>query len=353
MNIYFRYLIKRTLSISFFIFLIFIFIDFLFNLISELEDISSSYNFIEALKFSFLSAPERAFVFLEGSCLLGFMISMGLSQEEGNLNVLRSSGISPFKIVVLSSLGSLILSIFFLTSHELALKDLSNKSSTSKALLIPNTSIKDNEFTWLKDENSYLNFGTKINNRIFDIRYFEVKNNKVIYSLVAKSAVIKDKNITFDKSVNVLINNENSSTKIEKINKNFDLPLIVSSSLRNIEKMNMRDKFTLMSYLSGEVDGKDKIYKSHLEKHYYQFILKPISILSLIIFFGYFIFGSLRESSSGSKIVLSVVGAFIFQIFQDLSTSIAISFNQNVLIGMLIPSYALFIISIFMYRKLA
>ena len=352
MNIYFRYLIKRTLSISFFIFLIFIFIDFLFNLISELEDISSSYNFIEALKFSFLSAPERAFVFLEGSCLLGFMISMGLSQEEGNLNVLRSSGISPFKIVVLSSLGSLILSIFFLTSHELALKDLSNKSSTSKALLISNTSLKDNEFTWLKDKNSYLNFGTKINNRIFDIRYFEVKNNKVIFSLVAKSAVIKDKNITFDKSVNVLIN-ENFSTKIEKINKNFDLPLIVSSSLRDIEKMNMRDKFTLMSYLSGEVDGKDKIYKSYLEKHYYQFILKPISILSLIIFFGYFIFGSLRESSSGSKIVLSVVGAFIFQILQDLSTSIAISFNQNVLIGMLIPSCILFIISIFMYRKLA
>ena len=219
--------------------------------------------------------------------------------------------------------------------------------------MISNTSLKDNEFTWLKDKNSYLNFGTKINNRIFDIRYFEVKNNKVIFSLVAKSAVIKDKNITFDKSVNVLINNENSSTKIEKINENFDLPLIVSSSLKDIEKMNMRDKFTLMSYLSGEVDGKDKIYKSHLEKHYYQFILKPISILSLIIFFGYFIFGSLRESSSGSKIVLSVVGAFIFQILQDLSTSIAISFNQNVLIGMLIPSCILFIISIFMYRKLA
>ena len=86
MSIYITYLIKRSLAITCFVFGLFILVDFLFNLIGELEDLSLTYTFIKAFNFSLLSIPDRAYAFIEGSCLLGFMIAMGLSQEEGNLN---------------------------------------------------------------------------------------------------------------------------------------------------------------------------------------------------------------------------------------------------------------------------
>ena len=91
MKIYTKYFIKRSFLISFFIFTIFALLDLSFNFLSELENISQEYTFLDALKFVLLSMPHNAISFLEGACLLGVMISLGISHQEGNLNVLRSN----------------------------------------------------------------------------------------------------------------------------------------------------------------------------------------------------------------------------------------------------------------------
>mgnify|MGYP000156228296 CR=1 FL=1 len=352
LNIYFSYIVKRTFKITASIFFVFIFIDFIFNLLGELEDISTTYTFIEIFKFSLYSSPERAFVFLEGSCLLGFMISMGLSQEEGNLNVLRSSGISPFKIVLIGSIGPMILAVIFLLSHEYIFKDLSNKSEISKELSMSKTFDADADFTWLKDGSRYINFKRKIEDRVFDVRYFEIEKNIVNISLVSDSAKINNNQIIFDSSLDIKINKTKKDSNSFEVIKDFNFPVIVSKNINDIDRLSMRDKSILISQLSGQLIKQDRIFKSHLEKSYLQFFLKPISIISLILFFGCFIFGSLRESTSGSKIVISVLGAFIYQISQDLSSSIAISFNFNILFGSLLPALIIFFISLRMYRKL-
>jgi len=74
--------------------------------------------------------------------------------------------------------------------------------------------------------------------------------------------------------------------------------------------------------------------------------------LSLIIFFGSFIFGSLREASPASRIVLSVIGAFIYKVFQDFSISLAISINYSVLAGVVVPALILLIPSFYLYKKI-
>jgi lipopolysaccharide export LptBFGC system permease protein LptF len=109
-------MIKRSLLISCFIFVLFALLDFVFNFISELENLSANYSFLHSLKFMLASMPFNANDFLEGACLLGVMIALGISHQEGNLNVLRSSGESPIKIVLLNAIGPMILVFFLLSS---------------------------------------------------------------------------------------------------------------------------------------------------------------------------------------------------------------------------------------------
>ena len=69
----------------------------------------------------------------------------------------------------------------------------------------------------------------------------------------------------------------------------------------------------------------------------------------LVIYFGSLIFTSLRDSTLGGRIVVAVIGAFIYKLIQDLSIGVFISYGLPVLIGVLIPSIILIAFSIFSY----
>jgi lipopolysaccharide export LptBFGC system permease protein LptF len=60
----------------------------------------------------------------------------------------------------------------------------------------------------------------------------------------------------------------------------------------------------------------------------------------------------LRDVTPASRIVLSVVGAFIYKVFQDFTISFSIAMNLSVLIGVMAPALLLLIMSIFFYRRI-
>ena len=178
------------------------------------------------------------------------------------------------------------------------------------------------------DGNKFLNFERKIGDQIFGVQYFELKNNKVMLAQMAPSAKIKNSEIKFDDSLYTTINKNPSQKFNEKmLKKSFNFPKVISKNLRDIENLTIRESYSLNQILSGDIGKQDRFFKAHVEKKIYKFFFMLISITILILFFGYFIFGSLRDSSPGSKIVISVLGAFVYQIMQDLTISIAISFN--------------------------
>ena len=104
-KIFYIYLIKRSLYFSFNILMFFGLLDSIFNFISELENLTPEYNIAQILIYVMSSLPHNLIDFIEGACLLGVMLALGLSHQEGNLNVLRTAGVAPLKIVFLSSIG--------------------------------------------------------------------------------------------------------------------------------------------------------------------------------------------------------------------------------------------------------
>ena len=86
------YLIKRSFYFSFTILIFFGLLDSIFTFISELENISPQFNIFIIFKHVIFSMPHNCVQFLEGACLLGVILALGISHQEGNLNVLRSAG---------------------------------------------------------------------------------------------------------------------------------------------------------------------------------------------------------------------------------------------------------------------
>ena len=184
---------------------------------------------------------------------------------------------------------------------------------------------------------------------IYNVKFLKSDYDEGLYYKTSESANIQEETIVFDNTMTShSFNNKDELSYSEP----FNFPLGASIPLKDIEKLQFTELIFNKNLLKDSSVKKDILFKSHIEKSFYKKIFLPLSILSLIIFFGSFIFGSLREASPASRIVLSVIGAFIYKVFQDFSISLAISINYSVLAGVLVPALILLIPSFYLYKKI-
>ena len=349
MKIFHKYLIKRSLFISLFVLILFVLLDMVFSLMSELENISDEYNFIAILKYIVFSSPQNAINFLEGACLLGVMISLGISHQEGNLNVLRSSGQSPIKIIITSAIGPMLIVFLYLFANEYYFNDINSGAKLERAIKVGKT--KDNAMKndWLKDSNSFLSYTNLSNSTIYNVKFIKTDDSQVLYYKTAYSAQVEEGRLIFDETLKT--HTYKNNTIINNVER-FDFPLVAKIPYKNIEDLSIYEITKTKKVLSESNIIEDRLFLSHIDKSYYKKLFQPFSILSVIIFFGAFIFGSLRSASPASRIVLSVVGAFLYKIIQDFSISLAIATNFSVFIGVIAPAVFLSLASLFLYKRI-
>lgn len=348
-KIFNKYLIKRSFYFSFFILMVFGVLDSIFIFISELENASLQYDIFSILGYVIYSLPHNLIDFIEGACLLGVMLSLGLSHQEGNLNVLRSAGEPPLRIILMSSIGALILTMSLLVLDEISFRNLYLNAEVNKNILSKKNNSNNNDIKWIKSGNSYLSFENIISNNIYQAKLIKIDKKEIAYSIQSDIAFIDNKEIVF---------NENSNYKNfkDKENKNykelFEIPIQSRITFNNISNLGLYEISAYRNLFKESNIDSDILFKSHLDKAFYKLIFLPISILILIIYFGSLIFTSLRESTFGGRIIVAVLGAFLFKLFQDLSIGIFISYSLPVFIGVIMPSVILALMSISSYKKI-
>ena len=348
-KIFNKYLIKRSFYFSFFILMVFGVLDSIFIFISELENASLQYDIFSILGYVIYSLPHNLIDFIEGACLLGVMLSLGLSHQEGNLNVLRSAGEPPLRIILMSSIGALILTMSLLALDEISFRNLYLNAEVNKNILSKKDNSNNNDIKWIKSDNSYLSFENIISNDIYQAKLIKIDKKEIAYSIQSDIAFIDNKEIVF---------NENSNYKNFKNKENmnykelFEIPIQSRITFNNISNLGLYEISAYRNLFKESNIDSDILFKSHLDKAFYKLIFLPISILILIIYFGSLIFTSLRESTFGGRIIVAVLGAFLFKLFQDLSIGIFISYSLPVFIGVILPSVILALMSISSYKKI-
>ena len=95
------------------------------------------------------------------------MLSLGLSHQEGNLNVLRSAGEPPLRIILMSSIGALILTMSLLALDEISFRNLYLNAEVNKNILSKKDNSNNNDIKWIKSGNSYLSFENIISDEIY------------------------------------------------------------------------------------------------------------------------------------------------------------------------------------------
>ena len=331
-GIFSRHIIVRTFVITLLVFLGITFLDLIFSIIGDTEDLNEEFTLNDLIFTTLYRLFHDSMDYVQGSCLLGALISLGLFKRDGNLTIIRSNGLSPIKISLIFALGPIIFSLLMISLDNKLFIQAANHAETFNSQISRDK--LDIKFSWIKDGNKILRYSQKRESEILNPTLILLDENDSVKEIISsEKAEVLDGLIKID--------NSEFRFFLPK-NKNLD-----RSTVKNIPIGSLKN------YLRGSEETKlEEKEKNFIIVEILKRILLPISALLLILTASMLFFWYQRNNSFGSIVVGGFLGAFIFNLTQEFFFSMSLTIQSNIVAISLMPYLLLLIIFYITYRRI-
>ena len=304
-----------------------LFLDFSVTLVMELENLADDNSFISIFNVVLYEQLHKGMQYLESSMLIGTLIALSIFNQQGNLVFLRSAGLSPLKIVLVSGIGPIILSLALIFFDETLFLDLSKKS---KAMNQPTESAE--VFQWEITEKNLIGLKRIDNNQAQAIQIIEFNDKQRIAS---SSSFQEGK---FDKDQLVILDSPTQQS--------FNFPASVLLSNNVLETLSFSSLLNLKRTYQSDKD------LQKIDSLIYARVLLPVSIIAIIFLAGSLMFDSLRSRGVGRQIIIGISFGLIYDLIKDLSIASFLTYQWPILIAHLLPIMILIGIGAYKFQKI-
>ena len=326
-NTYSKHLIIRSFVISALVWLVMLFLDFAVTLVMELENLSDDKSFLNIFNLVLYEQLHKGMQYLESSMFIGTLISLSIFNQHGNLVFLRSAGFSPLKIVLVSGLGPLILSLVLIFFDETLFMDL---AKTSKTLNQPNQSAE--LIQWEIADKNLIGLSRLNDSEAEAIRIIEFNDQQKIISFTSfKEGELDDGKLQIVDS---------------SYNKTFDFPASFLLSNNAIEKFSLPALFRLKNSYQLNKD------LQKIDSLIYSRFLMPISIIAIIFLAGSLMFDNMRSTGVGRQIIIGISLGLIYDLIKDLSIASFLTYQWPILMAHLLPIMILIGVGTYKFQKI-
>jgi len=326
-NTYSIHLIKRSFLISAVVWMVMLFLDFSVTLVMELENLSINQTLSMIFNIILYEQLHKGMQYLESSMLIGTLIALSIFNQQGNLVFLRSAGFSPLKIVLVSGLGPIILSMALIFLDETLFLDLSKKSNTL------NQSIQSAEvIQWEMADKNLIGLSRVNDKQVKAIQIIEFNDQQ---------RVISSANYEEGK-----LENGQLFIKDPVTQQAFKFPasfLLTNNALENSSFFSLLD--IKKTYLS------DKDLQK-IDTLIYARALLPVSILAIIFLAGSLMFNSSRSEGVGKQIIIGISLGLIYDLVKDLSVASFLTYQWPIFIAHLLPIIILVGIGAYKFQRI-
>jgi lipopolysaccharide export system permease protein len=275
---------------------------------------------------------------------------MGHLATTNQLIVLRVSGMSIIKLTVLTIKTALIFVLAVIAIGEIFAPIASDEAEKGRSIALGHSiASQSQEGFWIRDGDNFINVQKNIDGKLFSgVTIIEVNSSNKI------STVMKSDNATFDgkslKMNNTDIFSIDSTKEIDDIshkernsyNKtvSFDQDLI-DSLKKEPKELTTWNIIKQIKFLSD-----NKLRSGIFEVELYKRIIKPITLVAMILLAMLFIFGSTRDATLGRKIFFGIALGLSFEMLSRIGGAMSLSFDFNPVMSAVLPTIVVMVIAI-------
>jgi lipopolysaccharide export system permease protein len=327
-------------------------LDMLSKFIDQLDNITNNYTFLEVFIYVALNIPASIYRYMPFAALVGGLIGLGSLASTSELIIMRAAGVSLIRMTVSIMKPVILLIVFVLLLAEYVIPTAVQYSENRKDIKRQGIESVMSSYggLWNREGNEFMHFNSvQANGKLLGVtRYNFDKNNQLTSTSFAQSAIYINGQWQEENIIETVITPsaiEKNSYQVRPWNIQLS-PEILSVLIQEPDDLSISKLYFYINYLEQQNTDNESYKLSFWNK-----VLQPLAIISLVVISISFIFGPLREVTMGFRIFSGVVVGIIFQLTQKLLGPTSLVYGFSPLVAVLIPILFCFAVGFFLLLR--
>ncbi|MGM0536284.1 MAG: LPS export ABC transporter permease LptG [Pseudomonadota bacterium] len=312
-----RYIARNVLGAIVVVQVVLLGLDLVITYINDLGDVEGGYGAFEVLIYLLMRLPWRFYQYAPVGVLIGALIGLGSMASSNELTVMRAAGRSLVRIlwgvmkpIILVILLVLVIAEFVSPRTEQFASAWRLEQMQGEGALLTERG------GWQREGDSFYRFGAiRADDTVLDLTRYRFDDRVLREATSARRAVWRDGRwMLEDVAVTRFHETRTEVERHDTLGWQTDLtPAQLDRLLRDVDSQAPSELWAYARYLH---DQDQQATQPLL--HFWQKMLMPLTMASLVLVAASFVFGPLRSVAAGTRVFYGVVTGLVFKYLQDL-----------------------------------
>ncbi|MEE9552309.1 MAG: LPS export ABC transporter permease LptG [Gammaproteobacteria bacterium] len=341
-------LLRTTLLALFVLVSVFVFL----SLIDQLEATGrGNYDVIKAIEYVCLTVPRLAYEIFPIAAIIGSMATLGILSSNNELAVIRTSGVSSFRLAYsMCKGGILIIVIAIVVGEFIAPYSEQTAQHLRSVALTEQITLKTKYGFWSRDGQSFINIRKILpGDRVEDIYIYEFDDiHRLRTSIYAKRAEYVNEQWLMEDIEQTNIQDNQVSIKHLKRAAWASLlnPEVISLVMIKPQYLTLKGLFDHIKYL--KTNGQNSV---RYEQALWAKIISPFTIIVMVMFAIPLVQSNSRMVAIGQRVFIGCMIGIIFHMCNQIAGQLGIVYDINPAFSVTSPTILLALVTFWLLRR--
>lgn len=320
--------------------------------VNQLDDLGKvDFTIWQAAWFVLLQMPYQVYLFFPMASLLGCLIGLGIMANHRELVVMRAAGMSIWQITCAVFKAALIIIGLVTLLGETLIPRLAYLANDSKMqALSGGQSLRTARGVWYRYHNDFISMGTVLPDHTLQQVYqfhFDAHHQLRTARNIAEIRYQNNQWIAYDVAETMIEADKTVARHVASMPWEVALnPSILTVSTSEPDEMTLQ---ALRKYIKVQTDNHQAVLSYQLA--FWQRVIQPMTTLVMMMLAIPFIFGPLRSSTMGSKLLAGITVGFGFHIINRFFGPVSQVFQLSPIIAGVGPTCLFALFGVYLMRR--